>query len=126
MEATTNPTAGSTPATSSQVRSGPGNGARRLQDAATGEVRNLIADVEDLVSRVADVQDPDIVRIRNKVQAALVSTRDAVVSGAATVQRQVRQAAATTDDYVRSSPWQALGMAALAGAAIGYIAGRRR
>lgn len=125
METTTSPTAGAPPP-SNALKSGPGNGARRLKDAATGEVHNLIADVEDLVSRVADVQDPDIVRIRNKVRAALVSTRDAVVSGAATVQRQARQAAATTDDYVRSSPWQALGMAALAGAAIGYIAGRRR
>ena len=85
-----------------------------------------MADVEDLVSRVVDVRDPELVRIRGKVQAALNSTRDSLVTSAQTVQRQARQAAETTDDYVRASPWQAVSIAALVGVALGYVVGRRR
>ena len=118
MEAATAPTA--------HGKSDLSNGARRVKDAASGEIKNLMADVEDLVSRVADVKDPDVARIRDKVQATLASTRDSLLSGAETVRRQARQVAATTDDYVRTSPWQALGIAAIAGVALGYVIGRRR
>ena len=102
------------------------NGARRVKDAVSGEIKNLMADVEDLVSRVVDVKDPDLARIRDKVQAALASTRDSMLTGAEAVRRQARQVAETTDDYVRTSPWQALGIAAVAGVALGYVIGRRR
>ena len=42
------------------------------------------------------------------------------------MRQQARQVAGTADDYVRASPWQALGVAALVGAAFGYLAGRRQ
>ena len=126
MDTTMNATADKASSTLGQVKSDLGNGVRHIKDAATSEMKNLMADVEDLVSHVADVKDPDIIRIRNKVQAALVSTRDSLVTGAETAQRQVRLAAATTDDYVRASPWQALGIAALVGVTVGYLAGRQR
>ena len=126
MNAPTSTTLAGSPELPRHAKSEVGNGARQVKDAATGEIKNLMADVEDLVSRVADARDPDLVRIRAKVQAALISTRDSLVTGAQTVQRQVRQAADTTDDYVRASPWQAVGIAALVGAALGYVVGRRR
>ena len=126
MEAPISPIAHGGPESPGHARSDPSNGAQRVKDAASGEIKNLMADVEDLVSRVADVRDPDLARIRAKVQAALASTRDSLLTGAETVRRQARQVAQTTDDYVRASPWQALGIAAVAGAALGYVIGRRR
>ncbi len=126
MNAPMNPTTAGSPESLRHVKSTVGNGARQGKDAATGEIKNLMADVEDLVSRVADVRDPELVRIRGKVQAALIATRDSLVTSAQTVQRQARHTAETTDDYVRASPWQAVGIAALVGAALGYVVGRRR
>lgn len=126
MDTPINLTPGVSPEITRHARSELGNGIRQVKDAATGEINNLMADVEDLVSRVADVKDPELARIRSKVQAALISTRDSLVTSAQTVRRQVRQAAETTDDYVRTSPWQAAGIAALVGAALGYVVGRRR
>jgi hypothetical protein len=35
--------------------------------AASGEVQNLIADVEDLLNRVGDAADPEVRRLRSKV-----------------------------------------------------------
>ena len=126
MEATMHPVADRASAPLSQVKTDLSSGARHLKDAAGGEIKNLIADVEDLVSRVADVKDPDVVRIRNNVQAALASARDSLVAGAETVKRQVKQVAGTTDDYVHVNPWQAIGIAALVGIAVGYVVGRGR
>jgi ElaB/YqjD/DUF883 family membrane-anchored ribosome-binding protein len=37
----------------------------------------------------------------------------------------VKSAATATDSYVHESPWQAIGIAAVAGAAVGYLLARR-
>jgi ElaB/YqjD/DUF883 family membrane-anchored ribosome-binding protein len=100
-------------------------GAQRVQAAGAGEIKNLIADVEDLVARVANLKDADVVRVRNKVENALASAKQSVANGADTVRRSARQAASTADDYVRDNPWQALGVAALVGVTIGFLASRR-
>ena len=36
-----------------------------------------------------------------------------------------KQVASSADDYVRESPWQAIGIAALVGAVVGILATRR-
>lgn len=99
--------------------------AGRLKQSATGEFKNLIDDVEDLVSHVADVKDPEIARLRDKVRDAVSSARMALDDGAEKVRRSAQQVAGGTDDFVRENPWQALGIAALVGVAIGFLASRR-
>jgi ElaB/YqjD/DUF883 family membrane-anchored ribosome-binding protein len=101
------------------------SGAQHLQSVGAGEVKNLIADVEDLVARIANLKDADVVRVRNKVENALASAKQSVANGADSVRRSARQAVTTTDDYVRENPWQALGVAALVGITIGFLASRR-
>jgi ElaB/YqjD/DUF883 family membrane-anchored ribosome-binding protein len=108
------------------------NGARDLKDTAGGEIRNLMADVEDLVTRVAGVKDPDIALVRNRVLKALEVARTSMSAGAYTVREhaiKVREraikVAGTTNDFVRENPWQSLGIAALVGAAVGYLARRK-
>jgi ElaB/YqjD/DUF883 family membrane-anchored ribosome-binding protein len=41
------------------------------------------------------------------------------------VRAQARRVASSADGYVRESPWQALGIAALAGLAVGFLVARR-
>jgi ElaB/YqjD/DUF883 family membrane-anchored ribosome-binding protein len=98
------------------------NGARR---AAAGEFKNLVSDVEELVSRIADVKDAEVARLRSKVQGALVSAKESLTTGTEGLKRRARQVAGSADDYVRASPWQAIGVAALAGLAIGFLVSRR-
>jgi ElaB protein len=90
-----------------------------------GEFKNLMADVQELVSRIADVKDVDVARLRSKVQGALTSATESLATGAEGLQQRARQVAGSADDYVRASPWQAIGVAALAGLAIGFLAARR-
>ncbi len=99
--------------------------ARRVRSAGNQEVNNLIADVEDLVTRVGEAADPEIARLREKVERALATAKQAIADGADQVQRQAKDAVAAGDRYVREQPWQAIGIAALAGLAVGFLVSRR-
>ena len=89
------------------------------------EINNLIADVEDLIARIADTKDADVARMRHKVLGAVGTAKESLASGADTLRRQAQGAATTADDYIHDNPWAAVGIAALAGAVVGILATRR-
>jgi len=100
-------------------------GAGNIKAVASSEIKSLIADVEDLVARIADLKDADVARVRGKVLTAVAAAKDSLAEGATTLRRQAQRAATTADDYVHDSPWQAVGIAALVGAVVGILATRR-
>jgi ElaB/YqjD/DUF883 family membrane-anchored ribosome-binding protein len=99
--------------------------AREAARAGSREVRNLIADVEDLIKRVAHVDDADLARARAKLEHTLSATKASLHNGTERVRTSARQAADTTDQYVHSNPWSAIGIAAAAGAAIAVLLSTR-
>jgi ElaB/YqjD/DUF883 family membrane-anchored ribosome-binding protein len=99
--------------------------ANNIKSVASAEIKSLIADVEDLVARIADLKDADVARVRNKVLRAVDAAKESLSEGADTLRRQAQRAATTADDYVHDSPWQAVGIAALVGAVVGILATRR-
>src|ERR1019366_1007355 len=96
-----------------------------MKNVASAEIQNLIADVEDLVARIADLKDADVVRVRSKVLRAVGNAKESLAESADNLRRQAQRAATTADDYVHDSPWQAVGIAALVGAVAGILATRR-
>jgi len=100
-------------------------GVKDVKAAASSEIKNLIADVEELMVRIADLKDADVVRVRSKVQRAVDATKQSLAEGAETIRQHAQDVASTADDYVRDSPWQAVGIAALVGAVVGILATRR-
>lgn len=102
---------------------------RALKEAASEEFKSFVSDIEDVVKKVANISDADVARVREKVQSALYSTKSGIASSAANIRAQAQQAAQVADDYVRESPWQAVGigaaLAAVLGLSIGYLAARR-
>ncbi|MGO9930341.1 MAG: YqjD family protein [Steroidobacteraceae bacterium] len=101
------------------------DGISDIKTAASGEIKDLIADVEDLMARIADLKDADVVRMRGKVQRAVDAAKQSLTDSAGAIRRQAQDLAGTADDYVRESPWQAIGIAALVGAVVGILATRR-
>jgi ElaB/YqjD/DUF883 family membrane-anchored ribosome-binding protein len=101
------------------------DGSHKITNAASAEIQSLIADVEDLVSRIADLKDADVARIRTKVLRAVGSAKESLADSADSLRRQAKRAVTTADDYVHDSPWQAIGIAALVGALVGIVATRR-
>jgi ElaB/YqjD/DUF883 family membrane-anchored ribosome-binding protein len=101
------------------------DGINDIKSVASSEIKSLIADVEDLMARIADLKDADVVRVRGKVQRAVESTKQSLAEGADVIRQHAQNVATTADDYVRESPWQAIGIAALVGAVVGVLAARR-
>ena len=95
------------------------------QDSINTQFHELFEGVEDLIKRIAEVESPEIQKIRAKARAALIVARSAVQDGAVHVGRTARRAAEATDDYLREYPWYALGVAALLGFGAGLVAARR-
>ena len=107
------------------IRGAARQAARQARVAANHEVRKLIADVEDLVRRVGDAADPELARLRAKVESTVATTKKAISDGTDEVQRQAKEALEAGDRYVRDQPWDAIGIAAVAGLVIGFLVGRR-
>jgi ElaB/YqjD/DUF883 family membrane-anchored ribosome-binding protein len=99
--------------------------AGNIKNVASAEVKNLIADVEDLLARIADLKDADVSRVRNKVLQAVGNAKETIAESADNLRRQAREAVTATDDFVHDSPWQAVGIAALVGALVGILVTRR-
>ena len=93
--------------------------------AGSREFRNLIADVEDLVKRIAHVDDKDLARARAKLEHTLGAAKASLQNGTKRIQATARHAAAGTDEFVRTNPWSAIGIAAAAGAAIAVVLSTR-
>jgi ElaB/YqjD/DUF883 family membrane-anchored ribosome-binding protein len=125
MEANFDNTADQARATGRRVKNDLSDGINDIKSAASGEIKNLIADVEDLMARIADLKDADVVRVRGKVQRAVDATKQSIADSADSIRRQAQNVASTADDFVRDSPWQAIGIAALVGAVVGILATRR-
>lgn len=125
MEANFDNTADQARATGRRVKNDLSDGINDIKSAASGEIKNLISDVEDLMARIADLKDADVVRVRGKVQRAVDATKQSLADSADSIRRQAQNVANTADDYVRESPWQAIGIAALVGAVVGILATRR-
>ncbi len=100
--------------------------ANKIKAASSQEVRDLIADVEELVGRVADVADPEMTRLRAKVAQAISLAKKSLAEGGEQVQRKAQAAVGVGDRFVRGRPWQALGIAALAGLALGFVVALRK
>jgi ElaB/YqjD/DUF883 family membrane-anchored ribosome-binding protein len=99
--------------------------AGKLKGVATEEIRNLIADVEDMVARLADLNDADVATMRTKVMATVDAAKETLADSAETLRRQAQRAMSGADGYVRESPWAAVGVAALVGALVGILVARR-
>jgi ElaB/YqjD/DUF883 family membrane-anchored ribosome-binding protein len=125
METTYDGTADQARATGRRLKNDLTDGVSDIKAAASVEIKSLIADVEDLMARIADLKDADVIRVRGKVQRAVDATKQSLADSADTIRRQAQNYASTADDYVRDSPWQAVGIAALVGAVVGILATRR-
>jgi ElaB/YqjD/DUF883 family membrane-anchored ribosome-binding protein len=115
------------------------NGARRATAAVETPYEQLFDGVDDLIRRVADVENPEIRKVRAKVHAALVAAKSACETKSEAEQgaNWVRRApidvaggellqAESIDDDLGDYDGQALGVALLVGLGLGLIASVRQ
>jgi ElaB/YqjD/DUF883 family membrane-anchored ribosome-binding protein len=90
-----------------------------VKDYASDELRAFLADVEDLVKKVANVADADVARLRTRVAGAIGDVRQTVGDTTDSLRERARMAVTVTDDYVHDRPWTAIGLAAAVGVIVG-------
>jgi ElaB/YqjD/DUF883 family membrane-anchored ribosome-binding protein len=112
-------------ASGERLRGDAQHAAGEIKHVAVDEIKNLIADVEDLVARLADLNDADVASVRNKVMSTVAAAKESLTDRADSLKRQAQSALSGADDYIRESPWIAVGLAALVGAVAGILVARR-
>lgn len=85
------------------------------------DLRLFISDTEALLRAMAGQAGESVAAARAKVKDSLEAARDRLGPLGEEAAEQVR----ATDDYVREHPWQAVGIAALVGIALGLLISRK-
>jgi ElaB/YqjD/DUF883 family membrane-anchored ribosome-binding protein len=124
MESTINDISQAARADGKARKTGAGDAVPELPGSGQ-EVPNLSADVQNLLGRVAHVADPEITRLRTRIERGLATAKKTLADGTDRVQRQAKDMLATGDGYVRDRPWQAVGVAAAVGLFLGFLVARR-
>ena len=89
------------------------------------DLRLVISNAEALLRATAGEAGETIASARSKVQESLDAAKIKLGPLGEEAAEQARAAMNATDDYVRVHPWQAVGIAALAGIALGLLISRR-
>src|SRR5690606_30066381 len=88
-------------------------------------VKESLDDAEKLLREAAEATGDRAAELRENALRSLKRTREALYDTQDALLERGRRAARVTDDYVHDNPWQAIGMAGLAGVLIGALIGRR-
>jgi ElaB/YqjD/DUF883 family membrane-anchored ribosome-binding protein len=89
------------------------------------DVQNVVSEAQELLKTVKDEGASKLDDVRSKVVSQYDAAREKFGEIQGTVTDGAKVAMTSTDAYVRSNPWRAVGIAAAAGAIIGFLASRR-
>ena len=97
----------------------------RSKDKLLADLKILAADAEQLIKEATGSSAAGFAALRTGFEKRLADTRAKLDSGRAVVGERTRRAADATHAYVKDNPWRTAGVAALAGAIIGFLLSRR-
>jgi len=83
----------------------------------------LIDGAEELLTNLTDAHDPEIQKLRDRVDEAIAEARRAIATSEDELSVKLRDIAHTVDDYVRDYPWLAVATGVLVAGTIAFIAG---
>jgi ElaB/YqjD/DUF883 family membrane-anchored ribosome-binding protein len=96
-----------------------------LQEKLIRDIKDAIAEAEDLLSATSEQTGEKIDKLRARIQARLSDARERLSQAEAVLVSKTKAAAQATDAYVHESPWKAVGIAAGVGLLVGLLIGRR-
>jgi len=93
----------------------------RLKD----DVRQVIADVEELLKATAGQAGDRLGEVRSRAEKTLLNARKRLSDLEDDAISKVKHAAGEADQYVRDNPWQSIGIAAGVAFLLGVLVSRR-
>ena len=97
------------------------NGDVSSKDKLVNDLKNLVADAEELLKATASQAGEKITEARQKIEQSLVEGKKALADAEKTLLVKSKECAAIADDYVRENPWTAVGVAAGVGLVLGLL-----
>ena len=89
------------------------------------DIQNVVTDAQELLKTVQSEGQSRLTEVKGQVQAKLDNAKQMLGQLGTTVQDGAKEAMDTTDAYVRSNPWRAVGISAAVGALVGFLIARR-
>jgi ElaB/YqjD/DUF883 family membrane-anchored ribosome-binding protein len=95
------------------------------KEKLVADLKVVVADAEELLRATASQAGEKAAVARERTQASLATAKVKLGEAERALLEKTREAAKVTDDYVRENPWQAVGIAAVAGLVLGILISRR-
>ena len=89
------------------------------------DMKIVIADAEEILRATANQAGEKVGELRERIQERLRDAKVRLQDAEAALVDKTKAAARATDDFVHENPWQAVGVAAAIGLALGVLIGRR-
>ena len=94
-------------------------------DELTREFRELVEEGGALLRSMTNLSGDALVRARARFRGRLAGAKSRLIGSSGAAVGRGRQVAAAADNYARTNPWPAIGIAAGVGFLIGLLATRR-
>ena len=95
------------------------------KEKLVADLKVVVADAEELLRATASQAGEKVAAARERIQASLAAAKVKLTEAERALLEKSKLAAKATDEYVRENPWQAVGVAALAGLVLGVLISRR-
>lgn len=97
----------------------------RTKGKMVDDFKAIVTDADDLLQATAKVSGEGFNAARAKFAERLKSAKTSLAEAERHAVDKAKQAATATDDYVKTNPWTAVGIAAGVGILIGYLFAKR-
>lgn len=95
------------------------------KEKLVSDMKVVIADAEEILRATANQAGEKVGELRERISERLRDAKIRLADAEAAIVDKTKAAARATDDFVHEHPWQAVGVAAAVGLALGVLIGRR-
>ena len=95
------------------------------RDKMMGELKSVIKDAENLLNNTEQQAGEGFKSARAKFESTLKTAKGELLHLEQTVVEKAKDAARTTDEYVKDHPWKSVGLGACVGLIVGLLIGRK-
>ena len=94
-------------------------------DKMMGELKSVIKDAENLLKNTEKQEGEAFKAARAKFESTLKNAKTELLDLEENVVGKIKDAAHTTDKYVKDHPWNMIGVGACIGLLVGFLVGRK-
>lgn len=95
------------------------------KEKLVSDMKVVISDAEEILRATAGAAGEKMGEMREKIEARLRDAKMRLADAEVAFVDKAKAACNATDDFVHERPWQAVGVAAALGLALGVLIGRR-